>query len=159
LLRNSQGTDVIDLDAQTGDIILKNADCAEEFDVAEASDAPPGAVMVLDRSGHIRESQRPYDKKVVGVVSGAGHYRPAIVLDKDLSRSGRAPVALVGKVYCQVDVDASPIDVGDLLTTSSVPGHAMKATDSSMAFGAVLGKALEPLNAGRGLIPVLIALQ
>jgi hypothetical protein len=28
-----------------------------------------------------------------------------------------------------------------------------------MAFGAVIGKALRPLAAGKGLIPILIALQ
>jgi hypothetical protein len=49
--------------------------------------------------------------------------------------------------------------VGDLLTTSPTPGHAMKATDPLRAFGAVLGKALLPLRSGQGLIPVLIAMQ
>ncbi len=33
------------------------------------------------------------------------------------------------------------------------------ARDPERAFGAVLGKALRPLPTGRGLIPVLIALQ
>jgi hypothetical protein len=46
-----------------------------------------------------------------------------------------------------------------MLTTSVVPGHAMKAVDRLRAFGAVIGKALRPLNAGQGLIPILIALQ
>jgi len=46
-----------------------------------------------------------------------------------------------------------------LLTTSDIPGFAMKASDPGRAFGSVLGKALQPLPAGRGLIPVLIALQ
>ena len=53
----------------------------------------------------------------------------------------------------------APIEVGDLLTTSATPGHAMKATDPLKAFGAVIGKALRPLDSGQGLIPVLIALQ
>jgi hypothetical protein len=35
----------------------------------------------------------------------------------------------------------------------------MKAIDPVKSFGAVLGKALRPLAAGCGLIPVLIALQ
>jgi hypothetical protein len=35
----------------------------------------------------------------------------------------------------------------------------MKATDPTRAFGAVIGKALEPLDAGEGLIPILVALQ
>ena len=69
------------------------------------------------------------------------------------------PVALMGKVYCKVDAGYSPIDVGDLLTTSPTPGHAMKADDHDKAFGAVIGKALRRLEAGQGLIPILVALQ
>jgi hypothetical protein len=57
-----------------------------------------------------------------------------------------------------VDGGYGAIEVGDLLTTSPTPGHAMKATDPSRAFGAVLGKALKPWAAGRGLIPILVAL-
>jgi hypothetical protein len=71
----------------------------------------------------------------------------------------RMPVALMGKVYCKVDARHSPIEVGDLLTTSSTPGHAMKANDAHKAFGAVLGKALRPLEQGQGIIPILVALQ
>jgi hypothetical protein len=58
-----------------------------------------------------------------------------------------------------VDAQYSSIDVGDLLTTSPTPGHAMKASDPLRAFGAVIGKALRPLGSGRGLIPILIALR
>ena len=65
----------------------------------------------------------------------------------------------MGKVYCKVDAEPSPLEVGDLLTTSTTPGHAMKADDPTRAFGAIIGKALLPLKSGRGLIPILIALQ
>jgi hypothetical protein len=70
-----------------------------------------------------------------------------------------ALVALIGKTYCKVDASNGAIEVGDLLTVSSIPGHAMKASDPARAFGAVLGKALRPLGSGRGLIPILVALQ
>jgi hypothetical protein len=69
------------------------------------------------------------------------------------------PIALMGKVYCKVDASYGAIEVGDLLTTSSTPGHAMKANDPMKAFGSVIGKALRPLDSGEGLIPILIALQ
>ena len=68
-------------------------------------------------------------------------------------------MALVGKASCKVDAQYAQIEVGDLLTTSSTAGHAMKADDPQKAFGAVLGKALRPLQEGQGLIPILIALQ
>jgi hypothetical protein len=35
----------------------------------------------------------------------------------------------------------------------------MRASDPLQAFGAVIGKALRPLAEGRGLIPILVALQ
>ena len=46
-----------------------------------------------------------------------------------------------------------------MLTSSPTQGHAMKAIDHGRAFGAVVGKALRPLDSGRGLIPILITLQ
>jgi hypothetical protein len=68
-------------------------------------------------------------------------------------------VALNGKVHCKAEAGASPIEVGDLLTTSSTTGHAMKASDARRYLGSILGKALAPLPEGRGLIPVLVALH
>jgi hypothetical protein len=57
------------------------------------------------------------------------------------------------------DAQFGAIATGDLLTTSTTPGHAMKAGDAQQAFGAVIGKAMRPLTHGQGLIPILIALQ
>jgi hypothetical protein len=142
-----------------GDIRLTNADCAEDFDICETEQVEPGTVMVLGEEGVLYPSQQAYDKRVAGVVSGAGDYRPGIVLDKQLSESNRQPIALLGKVFCKVDAQYGVIEVGDLLTTSPTPGHAMKADDPLKAFGTVIGKALRPLAEGQGLIPILIALQ
>jgi hypothetical protein len=142
-----------------GDILLTGADCAEHFDIAGAEQIDPGTVVVIDREGALRASQGAYDKKVAGVVSGAGKYRPGLILDKQQSAGRRLPVALVGKVYCKVDARYSPIEVGDLLTTSPTPGHAMKASDPLRALGTLIGKALSDLADGQGLIPILVALQ
>ena len=143
----------------TGDIRLLGADCAENFDVSETETAEPGTVMVIDKEDTLKTSEQPYDKRVAGVVSGAGGLKPGIVLDRQESNEGRLPVALVGKVACKVDATYSPIEVGDLLTTSPSAGYAMKAKDSRRAFGAVLGKALRALNEGTDTIPVMVALQ
>ncbi len=143
----------------TGDIALKNADCAEEFVVENANKSEPGAVMVLTETGMLQESTEAYDKKVAGIVSGAGDLKPGIVLDKQSESANRIPIALMGKVYCKVDAQYGSIEVGDLLTTSPTPGHAMKATEPTKAFGAIIGKALRALDAGTGLIPVLVSLQ
>ncbi|RZI43379.1 hypothetical protein EGT07_10955 [Herbaspirillum sp. HC18] len=144
----------------TEDIILTNADCAEEFDFRpDAGLLEPGTVSIVNEDGFLCESERAYDKRVVGVVSGAGDYKPAIILDRQTSPNTRLPVALMGKVFCKADAQYGPIGFGDLLTPSPTRGHAMKADDPVQAFGAVIGKALRPLKEGQGLIPILIALQ
>jgi hypothetical protein len=149
----------------TGDIRLLGSDCAEEFDISYVDKVEPGTVMVLSSSeGALEPSSRAYDKRVAGVTSGAAGFKPGIILDKkqlqESNKNGtRMPVALVGKVYCKVDADYSPIEVGDLLTTSPTEGHAMKASDPIKAFGSVIGKALRSLKEGKELIPILISMQ
>lgn len=153
----SQAT--IRLDGDSGDIILQNADAAEDFDVADPESIEPGTVMVIDEASRLRRCERGYDKCVAGVISGAGDLRPGVILGRSAARTNRLPVALIGRVMCKADAEFGPIGVGDLLTTSPNPGHAMKASDPAAAFGAVIGKALSPLREGRGLIPILVALQ
>jgi hypothetical protein len=113
----------------TGDIRLANADCAEDFDIADGDLVEPGTVMVLGQEGTLQQSYQAYDKRVAGVISGAGDYKPGIVLDNQHSQPNRKPIALLGKVYCKVDASYAPIGVGDLLTTSPSSRHAMKAAD------------------------------
>jgi hypothetical protein len=159
VIRNASDAKTIHLDGQAGDIRLANADCAEEFEVTPGFEVQPGNVMVIDEAGLLKPSTAPYDRSVAGVASGGGSMRPGIVLGHLPNGGRRLPVALSGRVCCDVDADFAPIAVADLLTTSSTLGHAMKATDSKRAFGAVIGKALAPLRSGRGQIPILVALQ
>lgn len=151
---DSRVTGTLEVDV---DIVLPAADCAEEFDVG--SNVDPGTVMVLDDNETLKPCSTQYDKRVAGVVSGAGGYRPGLILDRGRHSGIRRPIALVGKVYCKVDAQYGSVQIGDLLTTSPTPGHAMKATEPSLAFGAVIGKALGRLPEGCGSIPILVALQ
>jgi hypothetical protein len=144
----------------TGDIALINgADCAEEFDVADLAEAEAGTLMILGEAGTLEPCSSANDSRVIGVVSGAGDYRPGLILDRKSGAANRRPIALMGKVFCKVDADHGVVRAGDLLTSSPTLGHAMRVTDRDAAFGAVIGKALAPLAAGRGMIPVLVALQ
>lgn len=143
----------------TGDVTLTGADCAEQFEMGSAAAVDPGTVMVIDDDGALRTSARAYDNRVAGVIAGAGNLKPGIILGNQPSRRPMQPVALVGRVYCKADAEYGAISVGDLLTTSPTTGHALRAGDREKAFGSVLGKALRGLPAGKGLIPVLIALQ
>ncbi|MET9650356.1 hypothetical protein ABZZ44_08725 [Streptomyces sp. NPDC006460] len=150
----------------TGDLILSGGDVAEEFDVAERLNDPdevnPGTVVVLDSDGALAPCRHDYDTSVAGAVAGAGDRTPALVLDRrqpeGTNEACRSAVAVTGKVWCRADASSRPIHVGNLLTTSSTPGHAMAAVDRDAAFGAVLGKALTPLISGTGLVLVLVGL-
>jgi hypothetical protein len=158
-VQDENGVTRIDLDGTTGDIRLSGADCAEYFHVPESARIEPGMALVVDQEDTLLPCEKPYDRRVVGVVSGAGDLKPGILLDEKYSRHGRQPLSVVGKAYCKVDAQYAPIEVGDLLTTSPTLGHAMRAVDPAKAFGAVIGKALKPLREGTGLIPLIVALQ
>lgn len=148
----------IHLNGNSGDIILRNADAAEDFAVADSDGAAPGVVMVVDDDGLLRPCAAAYDPRVVGVVAGAGAFRPGIVLNR--GGGGRsAPISMLGKAACHADATDGPIQVGDLLTSAPRVGHAMAARDRDRAFGATIGKALTPLDAGTGLVDMLICLQ
>jgi hypothetical protein len=138
----------------------KGLDYAEGFDVAgESKDIGPGTVLVIDSKnpGRLAMSRTAYDRKVAGIVAGAKGLDSGVRLgagqfDHD--------VALAGRVYCNVVAGPEGIEPGDLLTTSEVPGSAMKAGDHAKSQGAILGKAMEPLAGGkRGQILVLVTLQ
>ena len=138
----------------------KGLDYAEGFDVStDDAKVAPGTVLVIDPDtpGELAVSTEPYDRKVAGIVAGAKGLRSGVRLGGDQFEQD---VALAGRVYCNVVATDGPIAPGDLLTTSDVPGYAMKVGDRQRAQGAILGKAMEPLAAGsQGKILVLVTLQ
>jgi hypothetical protein len=113
-----------------------------------------------EQPGRLVLSSEPYDRKVAGIISGAGGIAPGMLMGQSGSPAdGSNPVALSGRVYCRADASNGSIQPGDLLTTSDKPGHAMKVTDHARANGAILGKAMSSLEAGQGLVLVLVSLQ
>ena len=78
-------------------------------------------------------------------------------LDADLQ--GGVPLGVVGVIPTKVCAEGGPIRRGDLLVSSSTPGHAMKADRSRIQPGTLLGKALEEFDAQTqttGQIKVLV---
>ena len=73
-----------------------------------------------------------------------------------LRAPGRPLLALLGRVYVKATAENGPIRPGDLLTTAPRPGYVMRCPDPLACEGAVVGKALEPLPQGRGLIRMLV---
>jgi len=143
----------------SGDVLLPNRDISERFAVASLAECEPGMVMVVGGDGMLTACACAYDRRVIGVISGAGTRRPAVTLGHGQHAGPDVAVALVGTAYCLVDADHGEIGVGDLLTSAPTRGHAMKVVDPLLSPGAVIGKALAPLERGRGLIPIVISLQ
>ncbi|MCB9170006.1 MAG: hypothetical protein H6594_06600 [Flavobacteriales bacterium] len=143
--------------------IKGGADLAEHFAVDDqAGEVLPGTLVSIapDGSGRLEPSVVPYDRRVAGVVSGANGVNPGLTLRQPgTTADGAVPVALNGRVYVRADVSNGPIAPGDLLTSSTTPGRAMKATDTDRMSGAVIGKAMTALDEGTGLVLVLVNLQ
>ena len=172
-LKDSSGSSTIVLDAEespggpsriTTDILQVNgADLSERFDVhGQGGEVEPGMVVSIDSEtpGRLKVCDRAYDRRVAGIVSGAGGVRPGMLMGQDGTvADGAHPVALTGRVYCWVDASEGAVSPGDLLTTSDTPGHARKIADPDRARGAILGKAMTGLDSGRGLVLVLVSLQ
>lgn len=148
----------------TGELqITGGADFAEHFSLITNELVPkPGWLVsiVEDGSGRLCPSQTAYDRRVAGIISGAGGIAPGMVMGQAGSiADGEYPVALSGRVYVWADAAFGKIAPGDLLTSSATPGHAMRASDPQLALGAVIGKAMTPLQSGTGLVLVLVNLQ
>ncbi len=134
-------------------------DYAEGFDLSDPTKAKPGTVVAIDpdNPGRLMISNTAYDTRVAGIVAGANGLGSGVRLgaggfDRD--------IALAGRVYCNVETTEAAIEPGDLLTTSSRPGFAMKAVDYAKAQGAILGKAMQKMEKGQtGRILVLVTLQ
>jgi len=153
------------------------ADLAEMVPVSGgASTVEPGDVMVIDPLGRGQTmlSLEARSTLVAGIYSTRpgfvastrdwdnpeprpnGEYR-GYTMEEVAANFDEIPLAVVGIVPCKASAENGPIAVGDLLVTSGTPGHAMR--DVSPGVGTVLGKALEPLAAGTGVIRVLVTLQ
>jgi len=146
----------------TGTLIMElgeGLDYAEGFDIVNDRRIGPGTVLVIDpeNPGKLAIADKPYDPKVAGIVAGGSGLGSGVRLG---AGQYDYDVALAGRVYCNVDATKVGVEPGDLLTTSSTPGYAMKAADSVRAHGAILGKAMERLEKGRrGQVLVLVTLQ
>ncbi|MBI1983532.1 MAG: hypothetical protein HYS61_04975 [Acidobacteria bacterium] len=145
-----------------GGFAPRGADFAESMPVSgDRGRYEPGDLLVIDVSGERRLalSNNPYSPLVAGIHST----KPGILASPhqmdDPHLEQEVPLAIVGIVPCKVTAENGQITAGDLLVSSSTPGHAMKGTDHGRMLGAIVGKALEPLREGSGVIQVLVTLQ
>jgi len=141
-----------------GSITGGGADVAERVDASESLE--PGDVVEIDpdNPGKFRRAREAISTRVAGVISTA----PGVVLgnkDAVTSSDPRPILALAGRVPVKVTAKYGAIQVGDLLVSSPIPGYAMKCPEASKCVGAVVGKALEPLQEGVGVIEAQVMLR
>ena len=144
--------------------ITGGADIVEPFNVTKEfrDHVLPGMVMAIDvdNPGRLRIADKEYDRTVAGIISGANGINPGLTMShQGTDADGTHPIALSGRLYALADASYSSIQAGDLLTTSNTAGHVMKVTDYTKAHGAIIGKAMTPLEKGRGHVLVLVSLQ
>ena len=148
--------------AYTGTCTATGGDYAESVDVSgEKSGYEHGDVMVIDPANpeHFLLSSEPYSTLVAGIYSTKpGYVGRRQQGDPKLAKT-EVPMAMIGIVPTKVTAENGPIKVGDLLVTSSKSGYVMKGTDRNQMTGAVVGKALQKLDSGTGVITVLVTLQ
>lgn len=140
--------------------ILGGSDIAEHFKVSEnKSTIEAGTLMVIDENnaGSVIPSEFANDKKVVGVVSGAGGVKTGMTLRQEGVLEGDAVIAVAGRVYVKANDLSGAIQPGDFLTSSSIKGEAMKVSNFLEAQGAIIGKAMTPIQ--NGYVLMLISLQ
>jgi hypothetical protein len=140
--------------------ITGGSDLAEPFRTS-GTNIPKGAVVVIDEKapGQLKLADRPYDTRVAGVVSGANNIHPGISMHQGAGDLSDQNVTLSGRVYVLADAANGAIEPGDLLTTSTTRGRAMKVIDHARAHGAIIGKAMSGLSQGQGLVLMLVTLQ
>lgn len=138
-----------------------SADVAERINTSEWVEA--GDVVEIDpeHPGFFRKASSPYSTKVAGIISTS----PGVILGNSFDEAtddwedNRPVLAIAGRVPLQVTTENGPIQIGDLLVSSSTPGVAMKGSDYEACVGAVIGKAMEPFEEGSGVITVQVMLR
>jgi hypothetical protein len=143
------------------------ADVAEYILASEPLE--PGDVVELDPHNpkHYRKVREPYSPWVAGVIStapgfvlGAKHLSLALSVNGEgrgeVEPGERPLLALLGRVPVKATTENGPIRPGDLLTSASKPGYAMRCEDIHRCEGAIIGKALEALDTGEGVILMLV---
>ena len=139
--------------------ITGGGDGAEYFQAEDLIE--PGTLVSVDveKEESIKVCDYPYSKKVIGVISRAGGINPGITLQQNEVLEGNNLVSLWGRVFVKATTTNGNIKPGDLLTSSSISGHVMKATNKRKRKEAVVGMALTSLEEGDGLVKILIQRQ
>jgi len=180
VVRSTTGTNIIEayndgtgaatgivfrVERATGDVFADGsfngggADVAEYINTSETVE--PGDVIEIDPNnpGQFRKARGAMSPRVAGIIST----RPGVVLGGNSIRGkngdNHPAVALAGRVPVKVMAKFGAIEIGDLLVSSPFPGYAMKCPERGECVGAIIGKAMEPLDDGVSKIMVQVMLR
>lgn len=139
------------------------ADLAEMFEINGPEESiKPGLLVAIDERdpGKLQLTCKPYDKKIAGVIAGANGVKPGILMGQEGTvADGDELVTLNGRTYLKANTLGGKIRPGDFLTSSSIPGEAMRVKNFRKARGAIIGKAMTSLIDGHDYVLVLVNLQ
>jgi hypothetical protein len=112
------------------------------------STAKEGSIISFSQSSYFL-SKTPYDQAIVGVITNS----PAI--SQDITGPIPSyPILTTGQGFILVSTINGPIKKGDLLTSSTIPGVAMKATKTGYTIGGAIDDYTEKNSQKIGKIPV-----
>ncbi len=152
----------VDGNARVDVLEVMGADLAERFPVASNDFIEPGTVLEIDpeNPGSLRVATGAYSHLVAGVVSGANGLPAGTIMGNLDGLEDSPAIALSGRVWVRCDSSTEAIHPGDMLTTATTAGYAMRASDQTRIAGSVIGKAMTSLKKGeKGLVLVLVNLQ
>jgi F0F1-type ATP synthase membrane subunit c/vacuolar-type H+-ATPase subunit K len=136
--------------ALSGDISFGVANIIEIKD----KDVKDGHIISSSELGPIKTIV-PYDPQIMGVVSADA----AIVLSISAVGSNGVPVVSNGNAFVLVNTKNGEIKKGDLLTSSTTPGVAVKATKAGYMLGAAMADYSSTDPNKEGKIPVSLNLH
>ena len=134
--------------------VFAKATSAQYADLAEMyladADYAPGTVVEFGGTTEITQSTSSHSTQVAGIIST----NPSYLMNATINGSLALPVALVGRVPCQV---VGTIAKGDRLVASDIPGVATALDVTKYQPACIVGKSLENYNSTEvGVIEVAV---
>jgi hypothetical protein len=141
-IRNGQANGIGNIGASgaTFNTIFAKATSAQYADLAEMYQGDqsymPGTVVEFGGTNEITITTTESSTRIAGVVST----NPSYLMNSGLATLNSVPVALIGRVPCQV---LGPVCKGDRLVSSVLPGVAQALDETTYRPGCMIGKSLE----------------
>ncbi|MEK7576971.1 MAG: hypothetical protein AAB482_04750, partial [Patescibacteria group bacterium] len=125
-------------------VLRDSSDLAEYYPSVGNDEIEPGYLVGVATSSEVQLTTQTYQSSLLGVVSRDPRYE----LGRGTGQKPYNKIALTGRVPVKVSLEGGSVRVGDLLTSSSISGYAMRARKP----GRTAGMALESFDGISGNI-------